>query len=297
VAIPGRPGDFVFFVTLGQQQAEHVFDEGITEDGVLSWQSQPRQDLESPQIREFIEHDELTNSIYLFFRTKRGAKYTYLGRLKYLSHDTERENPVYFQWQILGWDPPEAALEQINLVPQPSGGTDEPDIPAAENRLQQIPPPTPSGKKGKTTTGFKTHKTPDYSAMEAKNRELGLKGELLVVEHEKRSLMESGHPDLAEMVRHVSIIEGDDAGYDVESFTLSGEVKYIEVKTTRGTAQTPFYISPNEVEFSNKHPDNYYLYRVCDYEEGSNSGKFYVNVGSVAEAFDLTPTEYRAVRF
>jgi hypothetical protein len=118
-----------------------------------------------------------------------------------------------------------------------------------------------------------------------------------VVEHEKRSLMESGHPDLAEMVRHVSIIEGDDAGYDVESFTLSGEVKYIEVKTTRGTAQTPFYISPNEVEFSNKHPDNYYLYRVCDYEEGSNSGKFYVNVGSVAEAFDLTPTEYRAVRF
>lgn len=79
VAIPNRPGDYVFFVTLGQRQGEHVFDEGITEDGVLSWQSQPRQDLESPQIREFIEHDELTNSIYLFFRTKSGIKYTYLG--------------------------------------------------------------------------------------------------------------------------------------------------------------------------------------------------------------------------
>jgi hypothetical protein len=79
-------------------------------------------------------------------------------------------------------------------------------------------------------------------------------------------------------------------------YALGGEVKYIDVKTTRGTAQTPFYISLNEVEFSNKHPDNYYLYRVCDYEEGSNSGKFYVNVGSVAEAFHLTPAQYRAVR-
>jgi hypothetical protein len=30
VAIPNRPGDFVFFVTLGQQQGDHVFDEGVT---------------------------------------------------------------------------------------------------------------------------------------------------------------------------------------------------------------------------------------------------------------------------
>lgn len=50
VPIPNRPGDFVFFVTFGQQQGEHVFDEGITEDGVLSWQSQPRQSLANPQL-------------------------------------------------------------------------------------------------------------------------------------------------------------------------------------------------------------------------------------------------------
>lgn len=82
VPIPDRPGDFVFFVTLGQEQAGHVFDEGITEDGVLTWQSQPRQGLSHPQIREFIEHDELKCSIYLFLRTRGGAKYTYLGELK-----------------------------------------------------------------------------------------------------------------------------------------------------------------------------------------------------------------------
>jgi Domain of unknown function (DUF3427) len=101
VAIPDRPGDFVFFVTLGQQQGGHVFDEGVTQDGVLSWQSQPRQGLDDPRVRTFIQHDELKNSIYLFLRASRRAKYTYLGKLKYLSHDAERENPVYFQWQIL----------------------------------------------------------------------------------------------------------------------------------------------------------------------------------------------------
>ena len=90
VSIPDRPGDFVFFVTFGQQQGEHVFDEGVTEDGVLSWQSQPHQSLNDNQIRQFINHDELCNSIYLFLRTMKGMDYTYLGKIKYLSHDSER---------------------------------------------------------------------------------------------------------------------------------------------------------------------------------------------------------------
>src|ERR1051325_10060346 len=39
IPIPNRPGDFVFFVTFGQRQGDHVFDEGITHNGVLTWQS------------------------------------------------------------------------------------------------------------------------------------------------------------------------------------------------------------------------------------------------------------------
>ena len=45
IKIPHREKDYVFIVTYGQSQGEHNFDEGITSDGVLSWQSQPRQDL------------------------------------------------------------------------------------------------------------------------------------------------------------------------------------------------------------------------------------------------------------
>jgi hypothetical protein len=39
IEIPQRPRDFVFFVTFGKSQAAHAFDEGITVDGVLRWQS------------------------------------------------------------------------------------------------------------------------------------------------------------------------------------------------------------------------------------------------------------------
>jgi hypothetical protein len=296
VPIPDRPGDFVFFVTLGQEQAGHVFDEGITKEGVLTWQSQPRQGLRNPQIREFIEHDELKNSIYLFLRTNRRAKYTYLGILKYLSHDTERENPVYFQWQVLEWSPPEEMLERMALALQPPKERTDEVIPAVRDRLEEAPPPPPRVRKGKGTRTFKTRKLPDPSVVESKNRDLGQKGELLVVEHEKKSLIENGRPDLAERARHVSAIEGDGAGYDIESFTPEGDIKYIEVKTTRGSAESSFFISTNEVEFARQHRDNYYLYRVYDYEDSRNVGRFYVGTGEVEEMFELTPTQYRAVR-
>ena len=57
VRVPERPGDFVFFVTLGQQQGDHAFDESINVDGVLTWQSQPSQTLTERRIVEFINHE------------------------------------------------------------------------------------------------------------------------------------------------------------------------------------------------------------------------------------------------
>jgi hypothetical protein len=79
VRIPDRPGDYVFLVTFGQTQSDHTFDEGITEDGILSWQSQIRQTLEDKRIKQWIDHDELLNNIYLFLRTAEDRKYAYLG--------------------------------------------------------------------------------------------------------------------------------------------------------------------------------------------------------------------------
>ena len=58
IKIPRRRGDYVFFVTFGRQQADHQFDEGITSDGVLRWQSQPKQALTDPDIETLIGHNE-----------------------------------------------------------------------------------------------------------------------------------------------------------------------------------------------------------------------------------------------
>ena len=46
----------------------------------------------------------------LQFRTR------YLGRLAYVTHDADREQPVHFQWQLIDdWPPPSAVLTRMGL--------------------------------------------------------------------------------------------------------------------------------------------------------------------------------------
>lgn len=125
VPVPGKAGDFVFFVTFGKEQAGHHFDEWVSRNGIINWQSQPRQGLADRQIQQFIQHDPTKNNIYLFLRTNKSVPYTYLGRLAYHAHDPKRERPVYIQWQILDWNPPLAHLQAMGLTlrleePQPA---------------------------------------------------------------------------------------------------------------------------------------------------------------------------------
>jgi len=291
IPIPDRPGDFVFLVTFGMQQGNHVFDEGITVDGVLSWQSQPSQTLKEKRIRAFIAHDELVNTIYLFLRTRKDIDYTYLGRLKYLSHDSAREKPVYFQWQLLDWPIGAPVLKRMGLqLTQTSDGSENTSI--QDEPLIEAPVPRRRAKST-TTTEFRTRKIADYSLLDKENRQLGLDGERLVVEQERENLINSGHPDLAKKVRHVSVIEGDGAGYDIESYTPEGTVKHIEVKTTTGDIQTPFFMTANERTFADHHPKTYYLYRVYAFDRDSKSGKVYIVTEPLMEVFDFTSTEFR----
>jgi hypothetical protein len=117
-----------------------------------------------------------------------------------------------------------------------------------------------------------------------RNRELGLAGEMAVVDHERRWLAGHGRGDLAERVRHVSVEIGDGLGYDVKSFTLEDEPKLIEVKTTRGGAATPFFMSRNEREKAEQLADSYHLYRVHRF-------------GPRTSLFVLRPPLDRSVRF
>ena len=292
VPIPERPFHFVFFVTLGQQQGDHVFDEGVTEDGVLTWQSQPRQSLQDKQIQQFIDHDASRYSIYLFLRTDKRLQYTYMGRLAYITHDAERERPVHFQWQIIDELVPPEVAQEIGLVLQKGDKATRavPALPA--NTLLQTQKPSPAPDEPRKTSAFKARKAPDYALQDVKNRELGLAGEKLVLAHEKQLLIDAGRPDLAEKVHHISVIEGDGAGYDIRSYTAGGDVKHIEVKTTKGAAATSFFLSENELILSMSNP-SYYLYRVYDYDPDANSARFFI-VDRLFENLDFTVTQYRA---
>jgi hypothetical protein len=58
-----------------------------------------------------------------------------------------------------------------------------------------------------------------------------------------------------------------------------GNEKKIEVKTTRSDISRPFYLTRNELEVSSKNPENYYLYRLFDFDSNLNKGKYYVIAG------------------
>ena len=290
ISIPDRPGDFLFLVTFGQKQGEHTFEEEVTEGGVLTWQSQPAQTLLNRQIRQFVRHDENLNSIYLFLRTSEVQAYTYLGQLAYVTHDEERETPVHFKWQIIPAPIPPDVAREIGLE-LTSGESVPPEAPSGAG-LEETPPPL-SGSAGETTRLFRARRRGDRAEQDARNRALGRAGELLILERERGNLTQAGRPDLLARVRHVAEIEGDGAGYDIESVHLDGKAKYIEVKATRGPISTPFFMSANELAFAKTHASNYVLCRVYDYLE-KGSGKFYVCEGDPGSFFNLEPIQFRA---
>jgi hypothetical protein len=255
IPVPDRDSNFAFFVTFGQKQAHHTFEESITDGGVLTWQSQPSQTLQDLQIQKLVLHDPEINSIHLFLRTKKDSPYTYLGRVKYLRHDREREQPVYFEWQLLEWPVPENVLQHMNL--QLSGKSTvnpEPEhteyFESGPGKLTEAVSPARSAKHdGVSTSRFKARKSPDYALLDAHNSRIGSAGERLVVEYEKQMLSAVGRSDLSVRVRNVAELEGDATGYDILSFNPDGTAKFIEVKTTRGDASTDFYVSRNELAF------------------------------------------------
>jgi hypothetical protein len=270
VRIPNRFKDYIFLVTFNQSAVNYQFDENITESGILTWQSQPSQSLNEARILDFINHDHNKNNIYLFLRTNKKNKYTYLGKLAYLTHDTTREKPVHFKWQILDWDYTDDLLSRIQLTLV----DDNPDFVGNKSQLIKSNPPEIENGKLRRKRNFQGRNI-DFAENEAKNKKVGIGGEETVIKYEVNYLLSNGKPDLAEKVIHISKVIGDGTGYDILSYDLDGNKKYIEVKTTRGGQATPFYISASEYEFAELNSKNYFLYRLYNFSEKKECGYFY----------------------
>jgi hypothetical protein len=131
----------------------------------------------------------------------------------------------------------------------------------------------------------------DYLERESRNRSLGLAGELLVMEYEARRLHEEGATRFVDRIEHVSQVRGDGTGYDILSFDADGRERFIEVKTTAYMAETPFFVTPNEVDFSSEQSRQFRLYRLFAFRK---KPQMFVLTGAVAASCLLEPNGYRA---
>ncbi len=137
-----------------------------------------------------------------------------------------------------------------------------------------------------------TPKTINYIQNDIENKRIGDLGELFVIEMEKQRLINANKSKLAEKVKHVAKDKGDGLGYDILSYDLNGDEIFIEVKTTKGKANSTFYITRNELERSIRERDNYYLYRVFNFNDKLNNGKLLIIKGDLSNLCEV-PLTYK----
>ena len=131
----------------------------------------------------------------------------------------------------------------------------------------------------------------DYIAREARNAALGMAGEEFVVRFEHWRLNQLGQPKLADRVEHVSQTQGDGLGYDVLSFDASGKERFIEVKTTAFSKETPFFVTRNELNFSKDASDQFVLCRLFEFRQNP---RLFALKGALDQHCSLDPVTYRA---
>lgn len=131
----------------------------------------------------------------------------------------------------------------------------------------------------------------DYLGREAQNASLGAAGEEFVVNFERWRLIAGGKSNLADRVEHVARTKGDGLGYDIESFELDGRPRLVEVKTTSFGRHTPFFITSNELNFSNRQPDCFVLSRVFEFRK---QPRLFHLRGPVEKHCNLDPLTFRA---
>lgn len=111
---------------------------------------------------------------------------------------------------------------------------------------------------------------------------LGEAGEEFVFQYE-RNQVKKYKLGQQKQVRRVAKLDGDGLGYDILSYDKDGKEKYIEVKTTTGKEMESIFITANELKMSEDFPEQYYLYRVYDFDQVAMKGSLSIRKGSLKE--------------
>ncbi|WBL27253.1 DUF3883 domain-containing protein [Zunongwangia sp. HGR-M22] len=124
------------------------------------------------------------------------------------------------------------------------------------------------------------------------NKRIGDLGESWIVNYEIERLKDLGRDDLAKKVDYFAKNNGDGSGFDIISFDENGKKIYIEVKTTRGSFESAFFVSRNELEKSKIEQNDYYLYRLFNFDEKKKKADLKIIKGDLSMICTY-PTEYR----
>jgi hypothetical protein len=124
-----------------------------------------------------------------------------------------------------------------------------------------------------------------------RNRSLGKAGEEFVIDLERRRLTEVDRADLARKIRWTAVEEGDGAGFDIMSFDPSGRERLLEVKTTNGSARTPFFLTRNERVVATQRAADWRIYRVHLF---ATEPRVFTITPPLEEVLNLTPETWCA---
>jgi len=175
--------------------------------------------------------------------------------------------------------------------------TEAPVVPSVDDILKAWVAPPERQHRGEAGRVHERQRQPygpqtrNYIELEARNAQLGRAGEEFVINFERARLLHERQDRLAARVEHVAITRGDHEGFDVLSFTAGGRERFIEVKTTKFGAYTPFYVTRNEVQVSRTAIERYHVYRVFDFRRVP---RLFSLAGAIDAAFDLEASQFLA---
>lgn len=243
-----------------------------------------------------------------------GEPYTKLHKNKEVQAQTGRSHKsVDFKYQnvsavlqylAMDWIPgykPKVNYQNALIAGVERYLTAHPDILTSQNtRIEKpdlppqgylVPEPAPSKRPSEPKTLQRLVRKFDPAARDARNRELGRLGEERILVSERTRLTNAGRNDLARKIKWISEEEGDGAGYDILSFSESGDERLLEVKTTTGHQYTPFYLTENERQLSIERADEFRLFRLYDFMQAP---KVFSLKPPLENFVTLCPTIYRA---
>jgi hypothetical protein len=214
----------------------------------------------------------------------------YLGRSEYSETRIQGNELSAYNWDrfielgqdfIYQYAPLYDELERITSAEVPEKQV------SLGNTLTQYPHPTKIKSKLSANRIFKGKKT-DWAKKQTTSKRLGNAGEELVMVFEKQKLNSLKLFDEEEKVQK----KLDGEGYDILSFDENKKELHIEVKTTFGDLEEPFFMSANEIAYYKVFPKNYLLYRLYNYNYELKIADFYIFSAEQLMKLDFNATNY-----